>query len=786
MADPTPPSGGVSLLDNIGTGVSDFGQGLMSLLAPLVSGGQVTSGSDPGAVPAFLAFASKMAQAGAPSLGPRTPLLTALPEAEGAGYTAAAQGRMLPYLGAQAALETAKEKTALDAAQFDLNQRKALFGLTMSQVPLFLGGATGTEPAPGQPGGATPGSAPGPGGAGGPGTPAPAAAGGAAATPPLSPQQISALPDVQQLPDSLRLPFATAVSQVGMAPDEAALYARMVKQESQGEHIDPKTGNVLTSSAGAQGVAQVMPGTFATMATKYGIQGSNTDLMPNLLAGAHYFHEGVMEDGAHNAVVRYDAGPDGLQTYLRTGVLPDETTKYLAAVNAPPGPTQVAGPGAPAAAPVTATPLPAPSNQQQMVFDPVSRQSVPAGILASAQAAARAALMAGNVSGMGAAYNAEIGKWQQQRAAEGTVVPSGPGMGTKSTTGEVIQQPVGATVASPLTPDELAKFAPNKIPGMDYVGERYVDGPLAGQLKGPPTVLAPRSAGLPFQQANDVQQALVRQPAMQNWQNAQSRYDLLMQALNQRTRPGDEGAILALGKIFDPSAVVHEGRIEMAQQFGGLQQQLQEFLGSITGASGMPDNVRQQVADLATSEMATRDSAALQQIQQSRDFAKANGVDPNRIMPSFRTSALSADGAGAYAGMPGVTYSNPYQWDQGQTKFLREEVKAAPAAQPARVPVPPALPAASPGAPSPAPPGGAQGGPGAGATVAPPATPAPATAPPGATAGAAPANRLTERAMGQMSGQGLLSLGQDMKAHPDRYTDADRDAYIAHMHGRTQ
>jgi hypothetical protein len=762
-----------------------MGNALMSLLAPVVSAGQVKGADDPGAVPAFLAFANRMAQAGAPTLGPPQGLINAFPQAMTAGYSAARQAETLPLLYGQAQLETARQQESLAKDAFELDRERTLWGLTKDALtPGNIGIYTGTAPPPGAEGGATPA---GPGGEGGGGASVAPVQSSPLAEVPATADVLASLPDVQRLPAQARQVAIAAMTKVGMGPAEAAQYARMLMQESAGQHIDPKTGKILTSSKGALGLAQVMPDTFASMQKAYNIAGGADDPLSNVLAGAHYFHEGVQQSGIHNATVRYSAGPGGLQKYIQGQGLPDETRDYLAKTGAPGGPVMTAGPGAPTVPmPATSSGLPpggGGTNAQPMVIDPVSKQMVPAGVLSSAQAAARAAIAQGKPMEMQGAYNAEIAKYQQERAAAGSVVPIGPGLQRNTVTGQVSQIPDSPTVASPLTEDEYKKFAPNRIPGMDYIGQRYVGGPLDGQVKSV-EVTAPRSAGLPFQQAMDINTDLNRQPAMTNWQQAQSRYDLLMQALNQKTRAGDEGAIQALGKIFDPSAVVHEGRIHMAEQFGGWAQRLQEFLGTISGESGMPDSVRQQVAQLGNEEMRARDLAALQQVQQHRDLATANGVDPHKIMPSFTTASLGGEEAGRYGGMPGVTFQPAYQWDPGKGRMVREEAKPVPAAQPARVQPPAALPQ---GAPPPTPPGGATAAPGGGATVAAPqpgTAPATPTAPATATPAAPGTNKLTPLALGPMSAAGLAKLAQDMKAHPDRYTDADRATFVSHMTGR--
>lgn len=751
---------------------SGVGGALMSLLAPLVSGGQVTNANDPGAIPAFLAFAAKMAQAGAPTLGPPTPLANALPQAEAAGYGAGMMGRLYADpnspLARQIGLETQQRDIANQTAQFKLARDKAIWGLTQSQFPAYLGIGAPT-PAPGQPGGATPGSAAGPGGVGGAGTqpPAPPAQASAATN-----QQLAALPGVQKLPDNVRVPFMQMAGQVGMSPDEADLYSRMVMQESAGNQIDPKTGGILTSSAGALGAAQVMPGTFSDMAQKYNIPGSANDLMSNLLAGGHYFHEGYQDSGAHNAVVRYSAGPAGLQRYIQTGQLPPETADYLVKVNAPPGATQVAGPGAP-----TAT---APGAGAGLVPTgvPGDTRMVPPAVLAGAQAAAKAAVMAGQPENMASAFNGEIDKYMQ----------SAP------------------TVTHTLSDQEVQHYLGAKaLPGVAYQVDQYAPGtPLAGQFKGEIQPVNPRGLNVSFEQIQQANKQVEGSPGYQNWEQAYNRFNNAMDSLNLHTQVGDEGALYGYAKILDPTAVVRQGRLESAEGMGGLPGWLSQWYANVSGGAPLTDDLRRQLGQIMQIDMSARDKQMLQAVQQGR-IAYNDQFDGNYIKRGgVRTAVLSQDEAQREGlDLEGITYQNPYAWNPQTATYDRTAVAKAVAPANIRRPLPGiggAMPPALPPAPAPAPaPAAPQGGAAAGGAQVQPVAPAPAVAAPGgpgapALPAAAPATRptppgatknvLSQNYLSGLSQSGIENLRRQMLANPTIYTDADRALFGAFLTNR--
>jgi len=151
-----------------------------------------------------------------------------------------------------------------------------------------------------------------------------------------------------------------------VAPDDT--FNRMIQVESGGRQFNPQ-GQVLTSSKGAMGVAQVMPTTamdpgygvtnIFDLAQKRGIPVQNRDraTAEQLLAnrdlnqefGANYY--AAMKnrfDGGPGAVAAYNAGPGRVaqnitqnQGQLNVAQLPQETQSYLQKVGMPTGPRPV-------------------------------------------------------------------------------------------------------------------------------------------------------------------------------------------------------------------------------------------------------------------------------------------------------------------------------------------------------------------------------------------------------------------------------------------------------------
>ncbi|HEY9578495.1 MAG TPA: lytic transglycosylase domain-containing protein [Rhizorhapis sp.] len=123
-------------------------------------------------------------------------------------------------------------------------------------------------------------------------------------------------------------------------------------------------GRPIRSSAGAMGLMQLMPGTWADMRARLGLGYDPDDPRDNILAGTFYLRLMYEQFGYPGLFAAYNAGPGRYAQHLAgRRALPDETVRYLASV-APP--TRV-----PAAAVAVAPP--------PMSLFAVRRDAAPAG-----------------------------------------------------------------------------------------------------------------------------------------------------------------------------------------------------------------------------------------------------------------------------------------------------------------------------------------------------------------------------------------------------------------------
>lgn len=98
------------------------------------------------------------------------------------------------------------------------------------------------------------------------------------------------------------------------------------------------------SSAGAMGLMQVMPATWAELRVRHRLGANPYDPRDNILAGAAYLREMHDRYGSPGFLAAYNAGPGRYEQYLAGRPLPAETRAYVAALAPIVGGGELAGP----------------------------------------------------------------------------------------------------------------------------------------------------------------------------------------------------------------------------------------------------------------------------------------------------------------------------------------------------------------------------------------------------------------------------------------------------------
>ena len=102
----------------------------------------------------------------------------------------------------------------------------------------------------------------------------------------------------------------------------------VMRMESGGQTM--LNGRPITSSAGAIGLMQVMPDTFAAMSQRYRLGSDPYEPRANILAGTAFLREMYDRYGPDHFLAAYNAGPGRVDDHLRDGrPLPFETRRYV-------------------------------------------------------------------------------------------------------------------------------------------------------------------------------------------------------------------------------------------------------------------------------------------------------------------------------------------------------------------------------------------------------------------------------------------------------------------------
>jgi len=110
---------------------------------------------------------------------------------------------------------------------------------------------------------------------------------------------------------------------------------RVMRAESNGQ--TRFNGRPIRSRAGAMGLMQLMPGTWADMRQRLGLGTDPDDPRDNILAGTFYLRLMYDRFGYPGLFAAYNAGPARYAAHLATGcALPGETIAYLRTVSGVP------------------------------------------------------------------------------------------------------------------------------------------------------------------------------------------------------------------------------------------------------------------------------------------------------------------------------------------------------------------------------------------------------------------------------------------------------------------
>ena len=134
------------------------------------------------------------------------------------------------------------------------------------------------------------------------------------------------------IPGSAGDPWGPYIREASNKFDVPETWIRALMRQESGGNLY-RNGRLITSSAGAMGLMQVMPGTYRELRARYNLGTDPFDPHDNIMAGVGYMREMYDMYGAPGFLAAYNAGPNRLDDYLANQRgLPDETRKYVASI----------------------------------------------------------------------------------------------------------------------------------------------------------------------------------------------------------------------------------------------------------------------------------------------------------------------------------------------------------------------------------------------------------------------------------------------------------------------
>ena len=140
---------------------------------------------------------------------------------------------------------------------------------------------------------------------------------------------LSATANAQNAPATRTVPahpFAAYIEEAARRFGIPAAWIRAVM------HVESAGDVRAISSAGAMGLMQIMPDTWAELRVRHRLGRDPYDPRDNILAGAAYLREMYDRYGSPGFLAAYNAGPRRYEEYLAGRPLPAETRAYVAAL----------------------------------------------------------------------------------------------------------------------------------------------------------------------------------------------------------------------------------------------------------------------------------------------------------------------------------------------------------------------------------------------------------------------------------------------------------------------
>jgi hypothetical protein len=127
----------------------------------------------------------------------------------------------------------------------------------------------------------------------------------------------------------------------------------------------------------------------------------------------------------------------------------------------------------------------------------------------------------------------------------------------------------------------------------------------------------------------------VQLPAYKNLAQAAPIYNAMRDAAGRDTKAADLNMVYGLGKIMDPTSVVREGEIQMAQSAQGLQERLNGIIAQIQSKGGLTPEGRQALMAEAHGRVTSYKTEFDRDAGRFKKIAERNRMNPEDVIPEF-------------------------------------------------------------------------------------------------------------------------------------------------------
>jgi hypothetical protein len=399
-----------------------------------------------------------------------------------------------------------------------------------------------------------------------------------------------------------RAEAAKIAQKYGLDPD---MFVRQIQQESG---FDPNA----KSSAGALGLAQLMPGTALDMGVL------RIDPMQNLEGGAKYMR--MLLDRYNGdyrlALAAYNAGMGSVD---KAGGIPafPETQNYVNAIyGQQPVNTQQGGPAVDQYAQA-----PQSKGILSYITDPEKRAKLGLVLssLASTPNAGVQQMLTNKIAGFEDARTQN--KTAQWLASKGR---------------SDLAEAVAGGMISAKDAVAQAMQAPDQVKGIEVNG-KLVD-PVTGRVIYDPTNgAAPQLTSEQLSGINTLRDDASN--AYSELGQMKDAYGAIQTFYNNPGSVSDKALVVAFAKILDPTSVVREGESAAIANAGSLTEGMRQMLlNTLAGGGNLPPEIRTEILTLSEQLYTSRLPSVEQRIEMLRRTAMAAGFDPTLIFPGALTA----------------------------------------------------------------------------------------------------------------------------------------------------